>query len=125
TFLTEMTEQDWKLAIDTLLMEMTDSVIESAMNEQPKEIRNFAAVRIIKELKEKRKYFREDMMKYYRHISRTVSIVGSNQKEFITITKMDEGKVDVIMNASDDNGNSGAKMYERVFYPDVTKEIRI
>ncbi|HEU0064756.1 MAG TPA: hypothetical protein VFQ58_06985, partial [Flavisolibacter sp.] len=125
TFLTEMSESDWKAAIDTFLSQMTDSVIEAALQYQPEEIRGYSAVHIIKTLKEKRKYFREDMMKYYRHISHTVSIVGSNQDDLFTITRNEDGSVTVVVNSIEVDGNPSMKMYERTFYHHITKELRI
>ena len=57
TFLTEMSESHWKAAIDTFLSQMTDSVIEAALKNQPEEIRGYSAVDIIKTLKESKKLF--------------------------------------------------------------------
>ena len=125
TFLTEPNENDWKLAIDTFLTEMSDQVIEEAMAQQPKEIQGFAAEHIIKTLKDKRNYFRADMMKYYRHISHTVSIVGSNQDDLFTITIDGNGFVSVLVNPLDDNTSTTLKLYQRTFDPRITKEIRV
>ena len=65
------------------------------------------------------------MMEYYRFISKTVSIVGSNQKELITITKNSDGSVHAVINKIDKEGAISSKIYDRVFDPAVTEEIRV
>ena len=124
-FLTELSQDDWNREIDDFLNSMTDGVIESALNQQPKEIQKYSAKKIIKTLKEKRKYFKDDMMKYYNFISSTVVIVGSNQREQFSIVKNDTGAVSVIVNKIDSAGNISSKIYERLFDPNITKEIQI
>jgi hypothetical protein len=124
-FLTALSENDWKEQIDVFLNSMTDSVIESAMHKQPREIQKYSVRKIITTLKEKRQYFKEDMMKYYRFLSKTVSVVGSNKQEEFTISKKENGAVSVVINRTDSSGNSSSKIYERTFDPSVTKEIRI
>jgi hypothetical protein len=124
-FLTGLSEDEWSRQIDEFLNSMTDSVIESALSKQPAEIQKFSVEKIISTLKDKREYFKEDMMKYYRFLSRTVSIVGSNQREQFTISKKEDGTVSVVVNAIDSSGNSSSKIYDRSFDPSITKEIRI
>ena len=124
-FLTELSQDDWNREIDDFLNSMTDDVIESALKQQPKEIQKYSAKKIIKTLKEKRKYFKDDMMKYYNFISSTVVVVGSNQREQFSIVKNDTGAVSVIVNKIDSAGNISSKIYERLFDPNVTKEIQI
>lgn len=124
-FLNELDEKDWNLRIDTFLSKMTDRAIETALSRQPREIRGFHADDIIKTLKERRQYFRSDMMEYYRFISKQVNIVGTNQKEFFNIDKAGDGKVHVTINKIDKQGQISSKIYDRVFDPSVTKELRI
>src|SRR6185369_11438002 len=77
-FLTGLSEEEWSRQIDAFLNTMTDGVIESALNKQPVEIQNYAAKKIITTLKNKRKYFKAEMMRYYRFLAKTVSITGTN-----------------------------------------------
>jgi hypothetical protein len=124
-FLTGLSEDEWSRQIDEFLISMTDAVIESALSKQPAEIQKFSIEKIISILKDKRHYFKEDMMRYYRFLSKTVSIVGSNQQEQFSISKKEDGTVSVVVNRIDSSGNSSSKMYERNFDPAITKEIRI
>jgi len=124
-FLTGLSEDDWSREIEGLINSMTDPVIESALQKQPAEIQKYSTGKIISTLKEKRQYFKEEMMRYYRFLAKTVSIVGSNQREQFSISKKDNGEVSVIVNTIDSAGNSSSKIYERSFDPSITKEIRI
>lgn len=124
-FLTALSEDEWSGQIDEFLNSMTDSVIESALDKQPAEIQKYSAKKIITTLKEKRQYFKADMMRYYKFLSKTVSIVGSNKEEQFTISKRENGTVSVVINKTDSSGNSSSKIYERTFDPAITKEIRI
>ena len=123
-FLTGLSENEWSTQIDEFLNAMTDSVIESAMDKQPKEIQKYSAEKIASTLKQKRRYFKEDMMRYYRFLSNTVSIVGTNEREQFSIAKK-ENEVSVVVNRIDSAGNISSKLYERTFDPGITKEIRI
>jgi hypothetical protein len=125
TFLTELSADEWKHAVDTFLTTMTDPVIEKALHQQPEEIRKYEAEKIIQTLKERRKYFADEMMEYYRFLARVVTIVGTNQREQITITKNSNGFVHVVMNKIAKDSTVSSKIYDRVFDPEVTKELRI
>jgi hypothetical protein len=123
-FLTELTEQDWKKEVDEFIPKMTDEVIERAINQQPKEIRDISGDKLIKILKERRKYLAGDVMKYYRFLSETVSVSGSDKKELFDITRNDDGSVGVQVYKITKEGEQSTKMYDRIFDPAVTEEIR-
>jgi len=124
-FLNELSRDDWSNQIDEFLNSMTDSVIESALHKQPAEVQKYSIDKIITTLKQKRQYFKADMMDYYRFLSKIVSIVGSNQREQFLISKAVDGKVVIVVNKIDSAGNISLKLYDRTFDPAVTKEIRI
>ena len=124
-FLNELSKEDWSEAVDAFLDSMKDSVIEAALSQQPREIQNYLAKKIAGILKEKRQYFKADMMNYYRFLSRTVSIVGTNDRELYSISTLEHGGILVTVSKVDSSGNASGKLYERKFDPDDTREIRI
>ncbi|MFL5810239.1 MAG: BamA/TamA family outer membrane protein [Flavisolibacter sp.] len=125
TFLTELSQDEWKVQVDTFLTAMTDDVIDHALAQQPPEIQQYSVQKIINTLKKRRKYFAGEMMDYYRFLSRNVTIVGSNKRELFTITKNNDGSVHVVTNKIAKDSSISSKIYDRVFDPSVTKEIRI
>jgi hypothetical protein len=124
-FLNGLSEDDWVKEIDSLLMRLTDEVINTAMNQQPQEIRKFNAEEIAKTLKERKLFFKDEMIRYYRFISKRVNIVGTNEREIFAVTKKDNGSVQVIAQRIDPGGTISSGIYKRVFESNVTKEIRI
>ncbi|HEY0355080.1 MAG TPA: BamA/TamA family outer membrane protein, partial [Flavisolibacter sp.] len=125
TFLNQLTEEDWRKQVDSFLVTMTDEVIETALKQQPEEIHDYSMGDIINTLKERRKYFADEMIEYYRFISRIVTVIGSNQREMFAITRNDDGSVRVKVNKIDKDSNVTSLIYDRLFNPDVTKELRI
>ncbi len=123
-FLGQPNEQDWKNAVDEFLPKMTDAVIDNAMAQQPPEIRP-SALKIAAILKERRKYLADEVMQYYRFLSRYVSITGSDKKELFEITRNDNGTVLVQVFKTNKDGDKSVMMYNRLFDPAVTKEIRL
>lgn len=124
-FLNELDQATWNRQIDTFLNSMTDQVIDASMARQPREVRGYHSQKIAETLKERREYFRKEMNTYYRFISKQVNIIGSNQRELFLIEKMEGGKAHVTVNKIDTNGVVSSKIYDRIFEPDVTKELRI
>lgn len=125
-FLNELSEEDWKKAVEEFLPQMTDAVIDQAMAQQPAEIRRMPANRHIATLlKERRQYYAGEMMKYYRFLSTIVNIYGSDKREQFEITRNGDGSVTVLMKKINKEGQVKNVLYERKFDPAVTKEIRI
>lgn len=124
-FLNELTEDEWMRQVDTFLSKMTDAVIETAINRQPREIRGYHGDELIRTLKERRSHFKDDMRTYYRFISKQVNIIGTNQKELFIIDKPGDKMVQVTVHKIDKNGQVSSMIYDRLFDPAVTGELRI
>jgi hypothetical protein len=124
-FLNELDRDVWEKTIDTFLASMTDEVIDRAMSQQPVEVRDFNSDKIAGILKERRKYFKEDMMEYYEFISKEVNVVGSNQRELFTIDKKENGDVHVTVHKIDKDGKTSSKIYDRLMNGPLTDELRI
>ncbi|MBK7562153.1 MAG: hypothetical protein IPI68_11760 [Chitinophagaceae bacterium] len=107
------------------MSKMTDAVIEQALAQQPKEIRDISAGKIIQTLKDRRNFIVGEVMAYYRFISEIVSVTSSDKKELYSINRNDDGSVLLQVYKVDKDGAQSVKMYERKFDPFVTKEIRL
>ncbi len=124
-FLNELSEQDWKKEVETFLPKMADELIEKALNQQPAEIRPISADKLISILKARRQYLAREVMRYYRFLAEIVSITGSDKKELFDITKNRDGSVLVRVFKITKEGEQSIKMYERLFDPADTKELRL
>lgn len=125
-FLNELSEADWQKEAESFVGKMTDEVIERAIAQQPKEIRDIHGPWIIQTLKDRRNFIVADVMEYYRFLAETVSITGSDKKEQYSIIRNDDGSVQItVFKMNKDGELTNNKMYDRTFNPLVTKELRI
>ncbi|MEO6611519.1 MAG: hypothetical protein ABIT05_01795 [Chitinophagaceae bacterium] len=124
-FLNELTEEDWRREVESFVSKMTDAVIESSLSQQPNEIENISAAKIIQTLKDRRNYLVAEVMEYYAFLSEIVSVTSSDKKELFNITRNDDGSLLVQVYKTDKDGSQSVKMYERKFFPLVTKEVRL
>ena len=76
-------------------------------------------------LKERRNYLVEEAVIYARFLAEEVNVTASDKKELFEINRNADGSTLVQIYKIDKNGNQGAKMYERLFNPLYTKEIRL
>ncbi len=94
-YINELNREDWEKAATAFVALMTDELIEKAVRMQPKEIHPYAVQNIIDKLKKRRQYFVAEMMEYYRFISKTVTVYGSNKKELFDVQRHENGSVTV------------------------------
>jgi hypothetical protein len=125
TFLNSLSQADWEKQSDTLISEMTDSVIQAALKMQPPEVFAFSAPRIIETLKERRKYIKEEAVQYYKFLAKEVEVTGTDKKETFEVVNNDDGSVNVRMYKINDKGEREKILYERKFLPEETREIRL
>src|SRR5690606_26525863 len=112
-FLNELTEEEWRRAVDEFLPAMTDAVIDSAMMRQPAEIRNISGPRIASILKKRRQYLADEVMEYYRFLSEKVNITASDANELIEITRHDDGSALVNVFQLNEDESRGDTIYSR------------
>ena len=124
-YLNELTEEEWRREAEDVLAIMTDSLIEYSLHLQPAEIHSYSMNSIINKLKERRKYYAEDVMTYYRFLSKQVSVFGSNKNELFDIDRQGSDSVTVTIFKLTKEGKTGRQMYRRTFYSGVTKEVRL
>ncbi|CAN5200619.1 metallophosphoesterase [soil metagenome] len=124
-FMNELTETDWKNIIQEFQNKMTDAVIDDAVKKLPPEIYAIDGKMITEKLKGRRNVLMNEGMKYYRFISREVTVHGTNDAEYFQVSNTTDNKVQVLMRKRKKTSEPGAIVYNRVFDPSVTKEIRL
>jgi hypothetical protein len=125
SFLNELSQKEWAEAVDTFLPLMTDAAIETAIRQQPNELKPYSEDKIIETLKQRRQYLKEEMLQYYKFLAKEVDIAGTDKKELFEITRHDDASVSLIIYKVNKEGEANRKLYERLFLPDETKEIRV
>ena len=125
TFLNAMTQADWEKKADTVISQMTDSIIEAALKKQPPEIFAYSGPQIIETLKKRRQYLKDEAIQYYKFLAKEVEVTGTDKKETFEVVNNDDGSVDVRMHKINDKGEREKILYERKFIPEDTREIRL
>lgn len=124
-FLTKLSKEDWAKAADDFIPLMTDSVIEAAMKQQPAAIQPYSLPFIINTLKARRNTLKDEVLEYYKFLAKAVDVYGSDKKEWFDITRNNDGSVSVQVYKLTKDGDKGAKQFDRTFFINETKEIRL
>ncbi|MCX8020877.1 MAG: metallophosphoesterase [Chitinophagaceae bacterium] len=123
-FLTDLDKKDWLHIISEIRSALNDSTIKNAVKSLPPEISrsyyNFLASTLIK----RRDQLEKQALNYYRFLSRYINIVGSHQREYFKIKNSGNGLHVRVYGIGNDN-DTPFIMYDRIFYPQETKEIRL
>jgi hypothetical protein len=123
-FLNELTRADWKEGIRRFREIETDSVIHRAVLKMPEQIVAIDGESIERKLRSRRDLLGKKGMRYYRFLSKSVNIHGSNRAETFNVLEVDSGLL-VTVHAREPDKDTTRLMYSRVFDPKVTKEIRM
>lgn len=123
-FLNSMDKQSWLAMARELQQLITDEVIESAIRLWPDTIYKLDGEEVIGKLKWHRDHLPEIAEEYYNYLALIVNIVGSDKREFIEVTRINDDStlVEMFKIKSD---TISQKYYSRMFISSETKEIRI
>jgi hypothetical protein len=124
-YMTGLTREDWRRTAESVLAVMTDSLIEASLKLQPAAIHSYSMQSIIDKLKARRKYYLQEMLTYYRFLSETVTIYGSDKRELFDVERKGDSVVTVIVYKMNKDGEAGKKLFNRTFFAGETKEIRL
>ncbi len=123
-FLTELDAGDWKRSVADFSKKLTDSVIRNAVHKLPPEVFPYNGEKIIQKMISRRDLLSKRAINYYNFISKKVNVIGSNQKEYFKVSNSGAG-LQVRVYARDRGNDTSFIMYDRIFDPSVTKEIRL
>ncbi len=123
-FLTDLDKKEWQQTIADFQQNLSDSVIRAAVTKLPPEIFAIDGEKIIRKLISRRNLLPKEAMKYYRFISNKVNVIGSNLREYFKVSNYGEG-LQVKVYALSRSNDTNFIMYNRIFDPSVTNEIRL
>lgn len=122
-FMNQLDARAWKAMIDSFQRALPDPVVKNAVAHLPPEIYAIDSAEIIKKLESRRDLLGRKGMKYYRFISRQVTVTGSNQRERFHVSKAGDS-LNVTVYKMKKFDTVGV-MYHRAFDAATTKEIRL
>ncbi|OEK02919.1 hypothetical protein BFP97_15915 [Roseivirga sp. 4D4] len=124
-FLNELTLDDWVETAQYIQDQLPDEVIEKAINQLPKEVKDISGDQIVSKLKARR----NDLVKYatelYYNLSREVRIFGSDKHERFLVERLDDQRTKVTVFKTEKDGDLEQKLYERTFFSNETEEIQL
>jgi hypothetical protein len=120
-FTNELTEEDWENVITSLKESMTNEVIEKAVSLLPAPIHSLSGDFLNKRLQQRRDDMLRFGMRYYKILTKKVTVTGSNQKELFTINRLDANTTEITIQS----GSTGDTIYHRIFMEKDTKEINL
>ncbi len=123
-FMNGLNEDAWKKVTDSFTLRMTDAVIDESVKSYPQEIAPLLASTVAMKLKNRRNELAKNSMKYYRFLSKSVVVTGSNEEEYFHLTQ-DEKNLKLSVYRKETGNDSALLFYRRVFDPAVTKEIEM
>jgi hypothetical protein len=124
-FLAELNEADWKEQIEYVQSHLTDEVINKAMHRMPPQVYALSGKEIKKTVIARRNNMAKQGIDYYRFISGQVDVPLSEKGEEVEINELENGLLGVTVHNIKKDSTQGRTVYERVFDPKVTKEVRI
>jgi hypothetical protein len=124
-FLNRLDKRRWVNIIDSFQRSITDSLIDIAVNKMPQEIVAIDGADIITKMKGRRDQMMEKGMEYYRFISETVTVLGTNDKEYIKINSLGDTLQVTVHKRDKETLELEEVLYERKFDAKDTKEILI
>ena len=122
TFMNSLDKQQWKAITDTFIAQMTDSVIKTAASRYPPEIKGMDSAFTAEKLMSRRKKFEKGSLKYYKFISKRVTVTGTNDREYFHLEN-EKGLLKLSVYSKTSETDSATLMYRRVFSDKETKEL--
>jgi hypothetical protein len=123
-FLTDLDAEEWRESITAFQQSLSDSVIRNAVTKLPPEIFPLRGETIIKKMISRRNMLGKEGMTYYKFISNKVNVIGSNDKEYFKVSNAENG-LQVRVYARSKGNDTSFIMYNRIFDPAITHEIRL
>lgn len=125
-FLNQLEWSDWEKAIEELQTNMTDELIDESLALLPKEVRTGNAEEVAEKLKSRRDQMPEYARKLYKFLWKEIDIPGTDNDDVFEVTHLQDGstRVQVFVHRKGKKKDDIAR-YDRTFYKNETKEIRL
>jgi len=125
TFTSRTTRQDWLRIAQDIKANVTDEVIQEAVNQWPDSVRALTGPETVAKLKSRRDKLPQAAEEYYNFLAQYVDITGSDKHERFVVNRLDNEQVQVRGYKISKEGEVLEDFYNRTFFTNETKEIRI
>ncbi len=126
SFMTEPELSDWTSIAKDIQTSITDSIIHEAIRSLPENIYDSTGRDIEQKLISRRELLPGYADEYYRFLSKTVDVVGTNERELFDVKRQENGDTEVAVYAlSKKKGKVKEQLYFRDFKHNETNEVRL
>jgi hypothetical protein len=122
-FLNDIDKKEWDSVTTVFRQQIPDTAIINAVKQMPPEIFAINGQKTIDKLISRRNELQKQSLKYYDFLAKQVTITGTNETEVFKV--FNEGKNVRVQVLARDGKDTGFIMYDRLFNPKKTKEIRL
>lgn len=112
----------WDTQVKLIQNQLTDSVIESAFLNFPKEVRDSTINDIKRKLKGRRKNLQKIADKYFKYLNKFQVITGTNKDDWFDVIRLENGDTEIIAYRIKDDKKADI-IHKRRYKKGVTKEI--
>ncbi len=123
--LSSLSKEDWEAEAAYIQTQLTDEVLEEAIQQMPQQIVEISGGEILAKLKARRDDIDKWAMAYYAILSEEVDITGSNKHELYLIERISNAETSVRVFKRKKKGKVKHEIFNRTFYGNETEEIRI
>ncbi|PKP33582.1 MAG: hypothetical protein CVT99_01160 [Bacteroidetes bacterium HGW-Bacteroidetes-16] len=126
SFITEPDLNDWIFIANEMQKNLTDSVIHQSIMALPNNIYDLSGLEIESKLRSRRDLLHKYAVEYYSFLAKSVDVVGTNEREFFNVIRLQNGNTQVTVSAlSNKKSIIKEQLYYREFKYPKTKEIRL
>ncbi len=126
SFVTEPDMDDWLAIAGEIKEKITDSVIHRAITRFPENIYDSIGIETENKLKSRRDLLSFYTEEYYRFLTKTVDVVGTDERDYFDVKRKENGDTKVTVYAlSHKKGRIKKQLYSREFKFGETKEVRL
>lgn len=118
-------EEEFNKIVKDFCAKYNDEVFEKALKKLPEPSYSLHHDAFLAQLRNRIATLPKLMNEYYHFFNRIVDIELSNKNEKVKITDVDNGKLRVKVNKINKDGKVKDKLFDRVFDPKVTQELRV
>ncbi|MFT7592031.1 MAG: hypothetical protein ACI9UJ_001960 [bacterium] len=123
-YLTDLEKTEWEDVIDEFVNDITDGLIDSAMQSLPKEIRNINAAEFAEKLKVRKGRLEKFALRHYKLISKFVNVVGTDLEDEFEVIINDDRSL-TVNRYYEGKKKKRTLAYSRTFHGNETKVVTI
>ncbi|MHB0754425.1 metallophosphoesterase [Polaribacter sp. M15] len=122
--ITKSDKKVWDKQVQIIQNQITDEVIDNALNKIPKELQDQTVDEIKRKLKGRRKNLQKISDKYYTYLNSFQVVMGTHKDDYFEIKRLNNGNTHIIIYRIKD-GEKSDIVLDRIFDANTTKEIWI